>query len=1323
MPDDEIRRIAEARLGRVLKEKYRLDRVLGIGGMATVYAATHRNKKRVAIKMLHPELSTRENIRTRFLREGYVANSVDHPGAVSVHDDDVAEDGSAFLVMELLEGSSVEETAGSSPTRKLPLGLVLSIGDALLEVLVSAHAKGIVHRDLKPANLFLTNDGRLEVLDFGIARLHDETTREATAAGAMMGTPAYMAPEQAMGRSSDVDAQTDLWAVGATLFVLFSGELVHDGENAQQLMVYAATKKARSLASVAQDVPKVVVDVIDKALAFEKSDRWASAKDMREALQRACVNATDAPLAALPKREKVTGLEDTIAPGAGSFGSGSSQPAPVVRGDVFGATVPASEVANPPLPPQTTTSAVAATQGGPSTVTRAPGSRRWLVAGVLGCCVAMAGAAAHRAAMTPRVRYCLGTEDTNDGPRCVFEVGRDILGKRRQGVSRVTESRGRVTQVEHVNFAGMADGRNTDYARMGVVRDDSGAVREITKWNRFGVMLEWQKWSDGGKHIELVDIDGKTPRQRESTRITSERVDYDGQGRPLRILYLGPTGRPRVNSIGAYGEQWEYGRTPGVKTKETNLGSDGSPAAGTDGVTSTRRSDTGVLWPDESYFDAHDQPGTWRGVHAWHMLHNDVEDTGLQLFGSNGEPATNLAEAFHEVRMTWDPAKHTATFLLFDEHGRPQPVKKAWVWGVRRTFDDGGHLVLEEYLNAQGNLVRSGNGAVAQRHSFDEGDHEIKTEDLDASSSTLAGATVLTHREFRRDAHDNRLEARFFDAKGRHAAWKSSGAATQRWTYDERDLELIASSFNADDHPVANAHGFSTEQHKYDALRNEVEVAYLDPAGQPTLSDEGFAVRRSTYDENDDLVLEAYFDASGAPTLYQSSYATRRLKNDERGLVVLESFLNVHGDPTTGTDGYAAVKRTRDRNGDVTEESFFDKRGAPVARAGGFAVRRTRYDLQRRPVEVTLLDAASQPAVGTEGWVTERTTYDERGLAVRVDHLNAAGAPAVDQSGRASVTKNYDRRGNVIEETSLDASGKPSLAADGYATKKSTYDDHDEITEEMLLGVDATSVLGKAGWALRRVRYDDFGEMTEEAFFDGAHEPVIPKGLLYSSKKQRFDERHRLIETAYFDTRGVATRGPEGTAIVQYVRDAYGRAVETHFLDGSGTPSPSADGRIVVHSTFDDVGHVVDERRLDATESPLVASDGCAGHHTKYDALGHKLEESCLDGKDVPTVSKDGWALRRTLRDGRGNAVEVSAYGPDGVLRADKEGVARRRSTFGSRNEVLETSFFDAAERPTHDLRGAFKMGFTYDESGRKTGETPFDARGHPVATKSGNFP
>ena len=284
---DTIRR-AEERVGSLLNGKYRLERVLGIGGMAVVYAATHRNQKQFAVKVLHAELSIREGIRARFLREGYAANSVKHSGAVAVMDDDVAKDGAAFLVMELLEGSSVEEL-WTKHDRKLPLGCALAIGHDLLDVLAAAHAKGIVHRDIKPANLFLTHEGRLKVLDFGIARVRDiaASSAEGTGTGMLLGTPAFMAPEQAIAKASAIDAQTDVWAVGATLFALLGGEFVHTGDNAAEILVKAATTHARSVAILSPDLPAPVVDVIDRALAFHKSERWRNAIAMRDAIREA----------------------------------------------------------------------------------------------------------------------------------------------------------------------------------------------------------------------------------------------------------------------------------------------------------------------------------------------------------------------------------------------------------------------------------------------------------------------------------------------------------------------------------------------------------------------------------------------------------------------------------------------------------------------------------------------------------------------------------------------------------------------------------------------------------------------------------------------------------------------------------------------------------------------------------------------------------------------------------------------------------------------------------------------------------------------------
>jgi len=161
---------AKQKIGAVVRDKYTIDGVLGVGGMAVVYKATHRNQAEFALKMLHPELSLHSDVRARFLREGYAANSVKHPGAVLVVDDDVAEDGAAFLVMELLRGRTAEQLASDWGGR-LPLDMTLAVAEQLLEVLAAAHEKGIVHRDVKPANLFVTRDGTLKVLDFGIARV------------------------------------------------------------------------------------------------------------------------------------------------------------------------------------------------------------------------------------------------------------------------------------------------------------------------------------------------------------------------------------------------------------------------------------------------------------------------------------------------------------------------------------------------------------------------------------------------------------------------------------------------------------------------------------------------------------------------------------------------------------------------------------------------------------------------------------------------------------------------------------------------------------------------------------------------------------------------------------------------------------------------------------------------------------------------------------------------------------------------------------------------------------------------------------------------
>lgn len=286
--EDPVTQRSKARIGSVLRGKWRIDRLLGIGGMAAVYEGTHRNGKRGAIKMLHLEYSTDADLRTRFLREGYVANTVNHPGAVNVFDDDVAEDGSVFIVMELLLGKTLEELSQSRPDKRLGILETLRITDSLLDVLAAAHEKGVVHRDLKPDNIFVMDDGVVKVLDFGIARMRDvQANSKMTKTGNAMGTPAFMPPEQALGEWNRVDGRTDLWAVGATMFAMITGRLVHEAETLNQLLLKAMTHPAPPIRNVLPGLPSEVAEPIDKVLAFDPNARFSDARAMQAAVRRA----------------------------------------------------------------------------------------------------------------------------------------------------------------------------------------------------------------------------------------------------------------------------------------------------------------------------------------------------------------------------------------------------------------------------------------------------------------------------------------------------------------------------------------------------------------------------------------------------------------------------------------------------------------------------------------------------------------------------------------------------------------------------------------------------------------------------------------------------------------------------------------------------------------------------------------------------------------------------------------------------------------------------------------------------------------------------
>jgi serine/threonine-protein kinase len=277
-----------ARKGMPLGDGWNLVQVLNIGGTGTLWEARNEAGQKAAVKLLHTIYVCHDEVRTRFVREGKATNSIEHRGVLRVFKEGALPDGTPWLMMPLLVGESLEER-WERKGHKLQPGEVLWIADQLLAVLGAAHARGIVHRDVKPDNVFITTEGHLYLLDFGVARVRDalEATDDATRDGTVLGTPGYLAPEQARGDSGEIGVRTDLWAVGATMFTLLSGRLVHEGARFVDQLVAAATKPAPSVQTVVPDLPRQIVHLVDYSLVWDNRGRWPSARAMRHAVRLA----------------------------------------------------------------------------------------------------------------------------------------------------------------------------------------------------------------------------------------------------------------------------------------------------------------------------------------------------------------------------------------------------------------------------------------------------------------------------------------------------------------------------------------------------------------------------------------------------------------------------------------------------------------------------------------------------------------------------------------------------------------------------------------------------------------------------------------------------------------------------------------------------------------------------------------------------------------------------------------------------------------------------------------------------------------------------
>ncbi|MEJ7597978.1 MAG: serine/threonine-protein kinase [Kofleriaceae bacterium] len=337
-------------IGQVIGGRYQVVRLIGRGGMGAVYEVVNtRLGRSFAMKILIGEDANDDEVLSRFRREADMIARIKHPNIVEVIDWESLDDGSPCIILEYLQGEDLARRIRDAAP--LPWPAIARFGDHVLSALSIAHAANIVHRDLKPQNIFLAHDDsgdeRAKLLDFGVSKIRDSQSLVTTDAR-LLGTPSYMAPEQAEGRHEDVGPATDLWAMGAILYEMATGDLAFDGASMPAVLYKICSKEIEPVSNRRGDAPVAFVQLIRDALARDFDLRISDADVFRVRLRQALssvanVRYSDQVLAArvsspltpssnpTPRPKRQTGAHDETVSGA--------NPAPA-NGDRFDCDTP-----------------------------------------------------------------------------------------------------------------------------------------------------------------------------------------------------------------------------------------------------------------------------------------------------------------------------------------------------------------------------------------------------------------------------------------------------------------------------------------------------------------------------------------------------------------------------------------------------------------------------------------------------------------------------------------------------------------------------------------------------------------------------------------------------------------------------------------------------------------------------------------------------------------------------------------------------------------------------------------------------------------------
>ena len=1175
---------------------YRIEKLIGKGGMGSVYLASNINiDQKVAVKVLNPDLAHNDQIKKRFQREAVTLASLDHPNIVKFLNYVENEEG-IFLIMEYVRGRTLDDYIKnvSGPVTE---ERILNLFGAVLDAFTYAHKQGVVHRDIKPSNILITNDLKVKILDFGIARIIKETVPGMTEAGTKMGTAMYMSPEQVRGK--DVDSRSDIYALGVVLHQMVTGVAPYDDTTMSEfdINVRVVEEKLPRAKTFYPYVSDKMQTIIDKACEKEVHKRYQSCEEFKYDV----VKAIKPEEAVKPKTRPVSKWSLVAAGVVLLIASFWFWDYSRVKTRYYKDFV-----------------------------------EQWGV---------------------PQGIHKLSRNDVkhrNASYRFEYRKGKLRRFTRVNSAGKIREHNDS-EHTEHPNDMKLyySDNGKLSYSEY---LDRNGKVLFKKVYNANLNVVTFKHADEFETEFALsarTTESFKSPfsdNSDEHGQISRYLITYDKDGYPEKIQYA------KYQNILAGDKDGIFGRlyvrdSKGRVTEEHYLGYDGKPKATKKGMGMKKHVyDENDDWTETHYLDVNggqayeeltgvpvvklhfDKYGNrtseeYCSANGTLVLRRDVKCAGSEYkYDNRGNVIENFCfdterkictayngvagyEAVYDedgniVKMTCFDAEHhpclsndgnagyEAVFdakgnmieqWMTDEKGRPCLVKDGYA-GYKVKLDSLGNPVEYMTYGIDKKPCLQNDGTAGYQAQYNAMNKIVKLINIGTDLMPCYDKNDLAIVCFRYDKRGNETGRTFFDKTGKHRKSGAENIAGWNSEYDDQGNEISRSFYNADSTVCLVDDGYAKWTARFDERGNQVAVRYFGTDGKLCLSGDGYAGWNSGFDERGNVIETTYVDTREKPL---EGYLICKYAYDEKDNETESWLYNADGTLDLNSDGYAGYRSAyNDRNQEI-ERKYFGKNKQAVKIKDGYSIVRYQYDDRGNQTEAAYFDENGHPCLTTDKIARQTSSYNSQGQVIRQIYYDENGNPASYQGGSPEVTAKYDKWGNITELACYDGKGNLTKGENGFAVKKLEFDRKGNLLMEAFFDVREKPCYAKEGhyakgvyaynsngklteskyysddgqlrkkeYAIIRTTYNDQGQEAETAYFDNQDHPCnYAADLPYCRFVNEYENSGKLLRTKYYKLNGdvLATLDPEGNRV-------YSNNEVRNYVSNIATPQIIVDG-------------------------------------------------------------------------------------------------------------------------------------------------------------------